>query len=482
MRLGWAQIWPMRFGPHMRGSLATLFLALLVLLGLISLASAGRPDATASAPFGRLVQPRGPDGCVHRKAVNRCAPGRFVTSPEDVVVSPDGRHVYVASFGNHAIAAFARDRRTGHLRQLRRTRGCVRHQPADPRSRVCTRARALAGPVALAVSPDGRNVYVAAAGSDALSVFARDRRTGALRQLAGAAGCFSQRPGGGCASARALNEPTSVAVSPDGERVYVAGRRFPSAVAIFTRAPDGTLTQAAGPAGCVSHRGGSDCAVARALSSPEEVAVTPDGRHVLVAGMRSRAVAVLTVGPGGLSQPAGTGGCIALGGRDGCAPSRAFTGPVDLAVSPDGRYVYVASSVADAVAVLHRNRASGALTQPRGRRGCLGQGTGARGCAPGRALDEVWGVALSPDGRNLYAVSAKVNTLIAAARNRATGRLTQLPGRSGCFIRAGGFGCPEGRGLTVAVAVTVSPDGRNVYVASEDTYLGSVAVFRRLAR
>jgi len=32
------------------------------------------------------------------------------------------------------------------------------------------------------------------------------------------------------------------------------------------------------------------------------------------------------------------------------------------------------------------------------------------------------------------------------------------------------------------VAVTVSRDGRNVYVASEDTYLGSVAVFRRLMR
>ena len=38
-----------------------------------------------------------------------------------------------------------------------------------------------------------------------------------------------------------------------------------------------------------------------------------------------------------------------------------------------------------------------------------------------------------------------------------------------------------GCGLTVAVAVTVSPDGRNVYVTSEDTYLGSVAIFRRIA-
>jgi hypothetical protein len=31
------------------------------------------------------------------------------------------------------------------------------------------------------------------------------------------------------------------------------------------------------------------------------------------------------------------------------------------------------------------------------------------------------------------------------------------------------------------VAVTVSRDGRNVYVTSEDTYLGSVAIFRRIA-
>ena len=100
----------------------------------------------------------------------------------------------------------------------------------------------------------------------------------------------------------------------------------------------------------------------------------------------------------------------------------------------------------------------------------------------GRGLDEVWGVTLSPDGSNLYAVSSKVNMLSAMARDKATGRLAQLAGRFGCFIRAGGFGCPDGRGLTVAVAVVVSPDGRNVYVASEDTYLGSVAVFRRLTR
>ena len=123
----------MRFAPHMRGRLATLALALLVLLGLISLAHADRPRADAAAPSGRLVQPHGHAGCIHRTGINRCAPGRFVTSPEDVVVSPDGRFVYVASFGNHAIAIFARNRRTGRLTQLPGRRGCMHHQPADPR-------------------------------------------------------------------------------------------------------------------------------------------------------------------------------------------------------------------------------------------------------------------------------------------------------------------------------------------------------------
>jgi DNA-binding beta-propeller fold protein YncE len=466
----------LRFATRLRGSAATLTLALLVLLGLISIASGERPDATAAAPSGSLIQPRGEDGCVHRKGVNRCATGHAITSPEDVVVSPDGRHVYVASYGSHALAIFKRDRRTGVLEQLSGERGCIR----QGRGGGCASARALGGPAAISISPDGRNVYVASAGSDALSAFARDRRTGRLRQLAGAAGCFSQRLGGGCTPARALNEPTSVAVSPDGDRVYVSGRRFPSAVAIFDRGAEGVLTQPAGPSGCVSHHGGSDCAVARALSAPEEVAVTPDSRHVLVASSRSNAVAVLAASPAGLTQPDGATGCIARGGgSEGCARGKALSSPVDLAISPDGDHVYVAASVADAVAVLDRDSATGGLTQSTRRRGCIGQRGLAGRCGVGRGLDEVWGVALSPDGRNLYAVSSKVNMLAAITRNRSTGRLEQLPGRAGCFIRAGGFGCREGRGLTVAVAVTVSPDGRNAYVASEDIYLGGVAIFRR---
>jgi DNA-binding beta-propeller fold protein YncE len=468
-------------GPQKaRPYLATLILALLVLVGLsASPASGSDPTGQAAAPAGRLVQPKGTAGCIHRRGTNRCAPGRAVTSPEDIVVSPDGRHAYVASYGSHGIAVFKRARRTGHLEQLGGRRGCVRHEGG----KFCGRGRAMGGPVSIATSPDGRNVYVVSAGSDALSIFGRNRRTGVLTQLPGESGCVSQRPGGGCVVGRALNEPTSVAVSPDGTHVYVAGRRFPSGVAVFDRAADGSVTQPAGAAGCVTQRVSSECALARGLRSPEEVTVSPDSRFVLVAGMRSSAVAVLAQGPEGLSQAEGAAGCIANGGGpEGCAPGRGLAGPVDLAITRDGRNVYAASSVGDAIAILQRNRTTGVLSQEPGRAGCISQGGGGGRCIRGRALDEVWGVAVSPDGRNVYGVSAKVNMLGAMARDPSTGRLSQLPGRHGCFIRGRGglFGCPEGRGLTVAVAVTVSPDGRNVYVTSEDTYLGAVAIFRRI--
>ena len=444
--------------------------ALLVLVTL-----AGDAQSADAAPVGRLEQLGGERGCIHQTGINRCAVGRAVTSPQDIVVSPDGRHVYVASFGSNAVAAFARDSGSGRLEQLPGRRGCVGHLGAAP----CSTGRALARPSALAISPDGHNVYVAAAGSNALSVFARNRRTGALTQLPGAKGCLSQLPGGGCFDARALNEPVAVAVSPNGRRVYVAGRRFPSAVAVLVRAADGSLTQLEGTAGCIAYQGRDGCASARAMRSPEGVAVSPDGRTVFVAAMRSNAVVVLRGGPQGLAQPDGAAGCIAMGIAEGCAHGHALKGPVDLAISPDGRSVYVAASESDTVASLRSD--GGALSQPRGKSGCLRQ-SGSPRCARGRTLDEVWGVAASPDGFNLYTVSSKINAMGALGRSRSSGRLAPLPGRFACFIRAGGFGCPEGRGLTVAVAVTVSPDGRNVYVASEDAYLGAIAIFRRFVR
>ena len=190
--------------------------------------AAGMPPH--EGPAGRLVQPSGKPGCIHRTGVNQCARGRAITSPQDIAISPDGRHAYVAAYGSHAVSVFERDASSGALSQLPGRRGCVSHGRAG----TCAAGRALGRPSAVAVSPDGRNVYVAASASRALAVFARNRRTGTLRQLGGAAGCISQFPEGGCTDGRALNEPVAVAVSSDGSRVLVASRRSPSGVAVLS--------------------------------------------------------------------------------------------------------------------------------------------------------------------------------------------------------------------------------------------------------
>ena len=105
------------------------------------------------------------------------------------------------------------------------------------RARGCADGRALEGAASLAVSRDGRNVYVAAAASNAVAILRRDPRTGALRQLAGKAGCISETgTGGACRDGTGLWGAAAVAVPPDGRHAYAAGF-FSSAVSIFSRAP-----------------------------------------------------------------------------------------------------------------------------------------------------------------------------------------------------------------------------------------------------
>ncbi|HEU5264368.1 MAG TPA: beta-propeller fold lactonase family protein, partial [Gaiellaceae bacterium] len=300
-------------------------------------------------------------------------------------------------------------------------------------SGACADGIALEGARAAAVSPDGRNVYAASFFSDAAAVFARDTTTGALTQAPGAAACTSETgTGGACADGVALDGMRSVAVSPDGKSVYAASETS-GAIAVFSReSTSGHIAQLTGIDGCSSQTGTAGaCTDVRALGGASAVAVSPDGNNVYVASMSSDAVAVFSrdQSTGTLVQLTGAAGCVSETGNGGsCVDGRGLDRARSVAVSLDGKNVYVAAETGDALAVFSRDQSTGRLTQLSGISGCVSESGSGGTCSDGTALDGVRSVVVSPDGTSVYAASFFSGAVSVFSRDETTGALTQAGG------------------------------------------------------
>ncbi len=260
----------------------------------------------------------------------------------------------------------------------------------------------------MTVSADGKSVYVASSASMAVARFNRNPTTGAITQPAGAAGCISETGAGPCADGHGLfgDDPQEVAVAPDGKSVYVASSLEGTVVRFHRNTTTGAITQPAGTAGCVSETGAGPCADGHGLEGANSVVVAPGGKSVYVASPHSDAVARFTRNPttGAITQPAGGAGCVSETGAGPCADGHALDGPSGVAVSADGRSVYAASGGSKAVVRFNRNTTTGAIAQPAGAAGCISE-TGAGPCADGRVLGNPASVAVSSDGQSVYVAS-----------------------------------------------------------------------------
>jgi DNA-binding beta-propeller fold protein YncE len=409
-------------------------------------------------------------GCTTARALKGAGP---IIGSEAITVSPDGRNVYVASSSSNAIAVFKRNRRTGKLVQASGTAGCIAAGGADG----CASGRGLAGPNSVAVSADGKNVYATSFRRSSVDTFRRNPATGALTQAKDGTGCLTALAIPGCASARGLDGADVVAVSDDGRNVYV-GAFTGSAVAVFSRSTSGgTLTQPSGASGCISEGGAGQCATARAMSSVEGLAVTGDGKNVYAAAPGSGALDVLARDPstGALTQPADDGGCFVNSALTGCTLGRQLDGADAVAISPDDRGVYVPTLLSSSIAIFTRTPSTGQLAQASGITGCAANANGV-GCARARALRGAEGAAVSPDGTTVYAVSLMPGSIDVFDRTGPTAALAQKRGRQGCLIDPR-FNCARAQPMRTATSVAVSPDGKNVYVVAFNN--NAVDVFKR---
>jgi WD40 repeat protein len=138
----------------------------------------------------------------------------------------------------------------------------------------------------------------------------------------------------------------------------------------------------------------------------------------------------------------------------------------------------------------------GSVVQVPGKHGCYTEdGSGSAGagkCTNIRGGHDATTVTVSPDGRSAYEVGYGDPAVLSVfSRDTNTGVLTQLGGKAGCLSRNGAsedgpHTCTRVRDLDTgdARSITLSKDGRFVYVASQfatksSDDLGGVAVFSR---
>ena len=255
-----------------------------------------------------------------------------------------------------------------------------------PTPMLLTNVDVGSAPEGVAVTPDGRSVYVTNSGANTVSVM--DTTTNTIT-----------------ATTIGFNQPTGLAIHPNGTRAYVANTGN-NTISVINTATN-TITAIDLPTG----------------AAPRAIAITPDGTRAYVANTGNNTISVIDTTTNGITPislpagatpqavaitPDGTRAYVANPGNKTVsvidtttnAVTTTITGldePRGVATNPNGSYVYVLSedafrvSGAVGIIVTSTNQLVEEKVDPR-----------ARG---------LFGIAVSPDGGRIYASGSLTNSL-----------------------------------------------------------------------
>jgi 6-phosphogluconolactonase len=245
-----------------------------------------------------------------------CGGGSMGTAPMMGPVPQNATLMFVANMNGNTVSAFALDPKTG-------VPSLVTGSPFAAGS----------GPEFMAADPSGKFLFVANAGSGDVSAFQIAAQTGTLTPVTGSPFAAGMRPEG-------------IAVDPMGRFVFVSNQAS-SSISVFTLGADGSLSPVAGspfPA-----------------ASPFGLAVNPSGKVLYANNFPdSQASDLNTVSA---FQIASNGTLTPLSGSPSAtASSPGFASSVGLAIDPQGKFLFVADHMAQAIVPFKVDATTGSLT------------------------------------------------------------------------------------------------------------------------
>jgi len=370
-----------------------------------------------------------------------------LAGPTALALSPDGEHAYVTSEALNAVLLFARNSFNGRLSLL------DRYDSSKPGFTDGL----FAGAIDVVVSPDGEHVYVAAREDDNVLVLNRNTATG---QLAFVQNRTQNADNPGLDGVRRLQ------LSADGAHVYAAGSDA-NAIAVFARnADDGTLQSLEAEISGVDDADDDGPAVV-AMTRPSGLTLSADGEQLYVASRFGDAVQVFNRDNDAASEDYGRLSFVTAY-QNGLAGIVGLDGAFDIVASADNAQVYVTAEAENALVLFDRN-ADGSLSQ----RTVFSQELPD---LPG--LGGVQGLALAPDGLELFAAGFADSSVSIFKRARPDNDDDLIPGdltlRQTLFDEQGAM-----LNLAGATRVTPSADDQFIYiVANQDN---AIVVLKRIS-
>ncbi len=280
----------------------------------------------------------------------------------DVIVSPDNISVYTTAKDDACISQFARNTTTGMLTYVRSYR--IDIMPVSY----------LELTESITISSDGRSLYATSGVNNIVAMYDRDLGSGNLTYI----GMIEH----GVNGVSELNAPKDVEVSENGNFVFVASKNS-GGVSVFSRntieGPDfGKLTY-------LNLHGDM------ALNGINGIGVSHDNKNVYSVSPSTDALVVSSLSNLGKLN-------LMEIHEDGVNGVNGLNGAYAVTVNPNGKFVYVAGFVDDAVAVFNRDTSDGSLLFSE-----YQQVDG---------LNGVTDVAVSDDGENVYSVGYTDDALV----------------------------------------------------------------------